>query len=581
MLLSVGYAACHWCHVMAHESFEDETTAALMNELFVSVKVDREERPDVDALYMDAVVALTGQGGWPMTVFLTPDGEPFFGGTYYPPEPRHGLPSFRQLLAAIAEAYRDRREDVDGAGRGRRRRPQAQRRPRPVEGAAERSGHRRGGARAPRAARPGMGRLRPRAEVPARVDDRAAPPRGSGRHGGDDARRHGCGRHVRPRRRRLPPLLRRRPLARPALREDAVRQRAARARIPARVARHRQRAVSRGGRADARLHRCASCALPNGGFASSQDADTNGVEGLTFTWTAEEGAPSGAARAVRARPLDPARRARPRDAGAAARDPRTAPSACARRQGDRLLERARARRPRGRRAAGSVAATSSTPRERSASSCSRVDPGVWRTLGATVVRGTRRISRTTRTSRTGSSSSTSRPASCAGCTRPAGSPLRAVELFADDERGGFFLAPVDGEQLVARRKDLDDNPTPSGNGMLAFVLLRLGAHLGRRRARTARRRECCVSCAMRFRVRPRRSAGCSVRSTSTCRTPRELAIAGPPDSDDRPGGAARVPTERRGGVRAGRGRTAARREGAGRRAGRPSTSASDSPAGRR
>src|SRR5437868_5053890 len=112
VLLSVGYAACHWCHVMEHESFEDDATAQLMNELFVSVKVDREERPDVDAVYMDAVVSLTGQGGWPMTVFLTPAGEPFYGGTYYPPEPRHGLPAFRQVLSAVAEAYRTQRDDV-------------------------------------------------------------------------------------------------------------------------------------------------------------------------------------------------------------------------------------------------------------------------------------------------------------------------------------------------------------------------------------------------------------------------------------------------------------------------------------
>jgi len=112
VLLSVGYAACHWCHVMEHESFEDDETAALMNERFVSVKVDREERPDVDSLYMDAVVALTGQGGWPMTVFLTPAGEPFYGGTYYPPEPRHGLPSFQQVLTAVSDAYRERRGDV-------------------------------------------------------------------------------------------------------------------------------------------------------------------------------------------------------------------------------------------------------------------------------------------------------------------------------------------------------------------------------------------------------------------------------------------------------------------------------------
>src|SRR5437773_3867013 len=97
---------------MENESFEDPATAELMNEGFVNVKVDREERPDLDAIYMDAVVALTGQGGWPMTVFLTPEGEPFFGGTYYPPEPRHGLPSFGQVLVAVADAYRERRADV-------------------------------------------------------------------------------------------------------------------------------------------------------------------------------------------------------------------------------------------------------------------------------------------------------------------------------------------------------------------------------------------------------------------------------------------------------------------------------------
>src|SRR5919199_874086 len=112
ILLSVGYAACHWCHVMAHESFEDPVVAALMNERFVNVKVDREERPDVDGVYMDAVVGMTGHGGWPLTVFLTPEGEPFLGGTYFPPEPRHGLPSFRQVLVAVSDAYRERRGDV-------------------------------------------------------------------------------------------------------------------------------------------------------------------------------------------------------------------------------------------------------------------------------------------------------------------------------------------------------------------------------------------------------------------------------------------------------------------------------------
>jgi uncharacterized protein len=116
VLLSVGYAACHWCHVMAHESFEDDETAAQQNAGFVNVKVDREERPDVDAVYMAATQALTGQGGWPMTVFLTPEGKPFYAGTYFPPEPRHGLPSFRQLLTAISQTWRERRGDVVDAG---------------------------------------------------------------------------------------------------------------------------------------------------------------------------------------------------------------------------------------------------------------------------------------------------------------------------------------------------------------------------------------------------------------------------------------------------------------------------------
>jgi uncharacterized protein len=117
ILLSVGYAACHWCHVMAHESFEDQATADVLNALLVNVKVDREERPDVDAVYMAAVQAMTGRGGWPMTVFLTPDGEPFFAGTYFPPEPRHGSASFLQVVQAVSTAWRERRDEVTQAAR--------------------------------------------------------------------------------------------------------------------------------------------------------------------------------------------------------------------------------------------------------------------------------------------------------------------------------------------------------------------------------------------------------------------------------------------------------------------------------
>src|SRR5205085_11567763 len=118
LLVSIGYSSCHWCHVMERESFEDEDVAAYMNEHFVPIKVDREERPDVDAVYMEACQAMTGQGGWPLNVFLTPDQAPFYAGTYFPPAPPQGMPSWRQLLEAIVEAWTERREEMrEGAPR--------------------------------------------------------------------------------------------------------------------------------------------------------------------------------------------------------------------------------------------------------------------------------------------------------------------------------------------------------------------------------------------------------------------------------------------------------------------------------
>jgi uncharacterized protein len=112
IFLSIGYAACHWCHVMEHESFEDQAIAAIMNEHFVNIKVDREERPDLDNIYMQAVVSMTGQGGWPMSVFLTPEGQPFYGGTYFPPEPRYHMPSFREVLLSVERVWREDREQI-------------------------------------------------------------------------------------------------------------------------------------------------------------------------------------------------------------------------------------------------------------------------------------------------------------------------------------------------------------------------------------------------------------------------------------------------------------------------------------
>ena len=112
IFLSIGYASCHWCHVMAHESFEDQQTADMLNENFINIKVDREERPDLDTIYMQAVILLTGQGGWPMSVFLTPDLKPFYGGTYFPPSPRYGMPSFGQVLRAVVNAWQQKRTDI-------------------------------------------------------------------------------------------------------------------------------------------------------------------------------------------------------------------------------------------------------------------------------------------------------------------------------------------------------------------------------------------------------------------------------------------------------------------------------------
>src|SRR5213596_2906102 len=113
LFLSIGYSACHWCHVMERESFESDDIAAILNEHFVSMKVDREERPDVDSIYMEAVQLMTGHGGWPMSVFLTPEGKPFYAGTYFPDQPRHGMPSFRQVLEGISDAWSTRRDEVE------------------------------------------------------------------------------------------------------------------------------------------------------------------------------------------------------------------------------------------------------------------------------------------------------------------------------------------------------------------------------------------------------------------------------------------------------------------------------------
>src|SRR4029077_16038422 len=309
ILLSVGYAACHWCHVMAHESFEDEATAAVMNELFVNIKVDREERPDIDQIYMNALHLLGEQGGWPLTMFLTPAGEPVWGGTYFPKQARYRRAAFRsqsdlhERAASVGRAGRLAAHDVPDAGgragvgrhvfpetsalrprrvhrRAGRDRAAVSRRagshlkdPLRADGAARREGAagRQGGGRARRARprgerrracdRHAAWRLARRAEVSPMRAVRVAVARGraSAGGGGRDAHRraglflaraalaraHLRGRHLRSPRRRFLALFGRRALARAALREDAVRQRAAPGAAGARPCAHRAPAVPR------------------------------------------------------------------------------------------------------------------------------------------------------------------------------------------------------------------------------------------------------------------------------------------------------------------------------------------------
>ena len=479
VLLSIGYAACHWCHVMAHESFEDASVAAVMNELFVNVKVDREERPDVDSLYMDAVVALTGSGGWPMTVFLTPESEPFLGGTYFPPEPRHGLPSFRQVLLSVSQTYRERHGDV-------------------VLQARALTDSVRASARVEASREPLVDSLLQEAVRGLRL--------------GFDARWGGWGHAPKfPQASTVEFLLRRGELE-PATKTldamalggmyDLVGGGFHRYSVDARwLAPHFEKMlydnallvstylhgwlVTENTRyreivEETVIYMLRELALPDGGFASAQDADTDGVEGLTFTWTPDEGVPEEFlepfedGRFIVRGDLPPGLKAE-------------------------LFER-REQRAKPLRDDKAVAAWNGLALAALAEAGTRLQNDTWlaaaRRLGEFLI-GPLSTSegRLFRTYRNGVAKNTGFLEDYADVAHglyelhvATGEPrwleesrrlaLLAVELFADEERGGFFLTPADGEQLVARKKDFDDHPTPSGNSMLAYVLLRLARIYG-------------------------------------------------------------------------------------------------------
>jgi uncharacterized protein len=529
ILLSVGYAACHWCHVMEHESFEDATTAALMNENFVCVKVDREERPDVDSVYMDAVVSLTGHGGWPMTVFLTPAGEPFFGGTYFPPEPRHGLPSFKQLLSAIAQAWQDRRAEIERDARAiveqLRRTVHPSRDPLTsallsdaVRGLRQQFDPVWGGfGNAPKFPPASVLEflLRRGEEEMARktLDSMAL-------GGMYDLVGGGFHRYSVDREWLIPHFEK-------MLYDNALL-------VPAYLhgwlvtgtARHRDVAE------ETLDYMLRELRLEDGGFASAQDADTDGLEGLTYTWTQDDGVPPELlqpfehGRFVIRGELDPDLRARLleereqrpkplRDDKAIASWNGLALAALA--EGGRRLERSDLLEA-AVRCAEFVLGPLTTPEGRLFRTWRggrAQHAGVLEDY-ADVANGLYELHVATGDLR--------------WLEEARRLALLAVELFADSEQGGFFHTPADGEQLVSRKKNLDDNPTPSGNSMLAYVLLRLARLWGDPELE----RQAVGVFRLVARALPQAP---SAFGHALCALdlhfspPRELAVIGPPDAD--------------------------------------------------
>jgi uncharacterized protein len=472
ILLSVGYAACHWCHVMEHESFEDAATAALMNEHFVSVKVDREERPDIDSVYMAAVVSLTGHGGWPMTVFLTPAGAPFFGGTYYPPEPRHGLPSFPQLLQAIADAWRERRSDIErDAGaitEQLRRAAEPSREPLTsslltdaVRGLRQQFDPEWGGfgpaPKFPPASVLEFLLRRGELELATKTLD------GMAAGGMYDLVGGGFHRYSVDRQWLVPHFEK-------MLYDNTLL-------VPVYLhgwlvtGNERYREIA----TETLDYMLRELALDEGGFASAEDADTDGVEGLTYTWTEEDDVPEELlhpfehGRFIIRGALDPELRARLFEERDRRRKPLRDDKAIASWNGLALAALAEAGRRLGRddyldtaRSLGEFLlgplSTAEGRLYRSWRAGEARHAGVLEDY-ADVANGLYELHIATGEMRWLEES-----------RRLA---LLAVDLFGDPADGGFFLTPRDGEKLVARKKDFDDHPTPSGNSMLAYVLLRL------------------------------------------------------------------------------------------------------------
>jgi hypothetical protein len=539
ILLSIGYSACHWCHVMERESFESGETAALMNAHFVSVKVDREERPDVDAVYMDAVTALTGSGGWPLTVFITPDGEPFFGGTYFPPAPRNGMRGFRELLKTISEAWREKRDEVNSTAEKLTehiRNANATTRPEELPeldepllyAALERlmatfDWEWGGWGRAPKfPPAPALEFLLRREAtnlVETTLDGMAA----GGMYdlvGGGFHRYSVDEKWLVPHFEKM--LYDNAQLAVGYLHGWQV------------LGKERYRQVVE----QTVEYMLRELALEGGGFASAQDADTDGVEGLTFTWRrGEEDVPDellhffeGGRFVIRGE-LDDELRARLFERRSQRPQPARDDKAIASWNGLALAALAECGRvldrpewvDAGRRLAEFLLGPLSTPEGRLHRTwrARESEDGVARGTGyledyADVAHGLYELHVATGELRWLEESS-----------RLA---RLAVELFADDEHGGFFQTPADGEALVVRRKDFDDHPAPSGNSMLAYVLLRLARIYGD--DELEQRAASVFGLVLRPLVHVPSSFGWLLVALDFQLSPRrELAIVGPPGSE--------------------------------------------------
>ncbi|MFN8223651.1 MAG: thioredoxin domain-containing protein [Gaiellales bacterium] len=483
LLVSVGYSSCHWCHVMAHESFDDPETARLMNELFVNVKVDREERPDVDAVTMDATVSLTGSGGWPTTVFLTPEGRPFYAGTYYPPTARHGLPAFRDLLHAVDRAWAGQRDAVEtqaekltaalgravalGASDGELT-------PKLLDDAEEhiarafdgRHGGFGGAPKFPPASTIELllRRETPRAEEMVRrtLDAMAA----GGMHDlvGGGFHRYAVDAHW------LVPHFEK------MLYDNALLA-SAYLHAGVKLAEPRYVAIA----AATVEHMLRDLTAADGGLASALDADTEGVEGLTYTWTAPELAAAG----VDERVLHPFEDGRSIIRGELHPEQRAA------------LLAIRETRPQPFRDDKVIASWNGLALAAVAEAGRRLGRTDWIAaavrIGETCVTGLAgpdgEVLRSRRAGRTSGGGFLDDYANLAhglielhlatGDTTWLHHAHRlvrsAIDRFRDEATGAFFLAAAGHDPLVvARSRDLADDPTPAGNSMIASVAIRVG-----------------------------------------------------------------------------------------------------------